>query len=125
MARPTSLRLTQRRQRLGIKIPTGFNFEKSFPGQLEPGYFVAESPANNDPDPKTRSPAGGDESDLIRSPGDVLIDTVARLQIDMEELCLDYMCNQTWGSQTSPRRPRRMTFTSTKVPKFGASGSGV
>ena len=29
------------------------------------------------------------------------------------------MCNQTWGRQTAPRQPRQMTFTSTKVPKFG------
>ena len=48
----------------------------------------------------------------------MLINTVARLQIDMEELRSESMCNQTWVRQTSPRQPRQMTFTSTKVPKF-------
>ena len=43
----------------------------------------------------------------------MLIDTVARLQMDMEELRSESMCNQTRGRQT-----RQMTFTSTKVPKF-------
>ena len=30
------------------------------------------------------------------------------------------MCNQTWGGQISPRRPRQMTFTTTKVPKIAS-----
>ena len=98
----------------GVTSPPG----QLSPGraQFEPGCFVAES-TNNDLDPRTRSPPGGDESDLIRSPA-VFIDMVTRLQIDTEELRSDSMCNQTWGSQTSPRWPRRMTFMSTKVPKF-------
>ena len=57
-------------------------------------------------------------SDPIRSPSAVLIDTVARLQLDMEEFRSESMCNQMWGRQISPRRPRQMTFTTTKVPKF-------
>ena len=40
----------------------------------------------NDPDHRTGLPAGHDVSDPIRSPGAMLIDTVARLQMDMEEL---------------------------------------
>ena len=56
--------------------------------------------------------------DPIRSPGVMLIDTVARLQMDMEELRSEFMCNQTWGRPNSPPQPRQMTFTSTEVPKF-------
>ena len=92
-------------------MPTGFNFGKT-PGlksphrqlppgraQFEPDFFEAEPPANNDPDHRTRSPVGSVGSDLIRSPGSVLIDTVARLQMDMEELRSESICNQTWGRQ--------------------------
>ena len=68
VARPTYLGLAQRRQRAGIRMPTGFEFGKkrglkSPHGPLLPGraqfdqiFFVAESPANNDPDHWTRSP---------------------------------------------------------------------
>ena len=52
--------------------------------QFEPNFFVTEPPANNDSDNRTRSPARSEGSDLIRSPGAVLIDTC--LQMDMEEL---------------------------------------
>ena len=62
-------------------------------------------------------------SDPIRSPGAVLIDIVARIQLDMEELMSESMCKQTWGGQISPRRPRQMTFMSTKVPKFAGVNS--
>ena len=130
VAKSTYPVLAQRRQRAGIRMPTGFNFEKT-PGlkspyrqlplgraQFEPDFFVAQPPANNDPDHRPRSPAGSDGLDPIRSPGAVLIDTVARLQMDMEQLRSESMCNQTLGRQTSPQQPRQMTFTSTKVPKF-------
>ena len=111
-------------------MPTGFNFVKTLvlkipDGQLppvraqfEPNLFGAELLGNNDPDYRTGLPAGSNGSDPIRSAGAVLINTVARLQMDMEELRSESMCNQTWGRQTSPRQPRQMTFTSTKVPKF-------
>ena len=52
-------------------------------------------------------------SDPIQSHDAVLTDTAARLQLEMEELRSESMCNQTWGR-------RLMTFTSTKVPKFAA-----
>ena len=48
----------------------------------------------------------------------MLIDTVVRLQMDMEELRSGSMCNQTRGRQTSQQQPHQMTFTSTKVLKF-------
>ena len=63
-------------------------------------------------------------SDPIRSPGAVLIDIVARLQLNMDDLMSESMCNQTWGGKISPRRPRQMTFMCTKVPKFAGVTSG-
>ena len=90
VAKSTYPGLAQRRQRAGIRMPTGFNFEKKTPGlkspdrQLPPGraqfeldLFGAELPANNDLDYQTRLPVGGYVSDPIQSPGVVLIDTVA------------------------------------------------
>ena len=71
-----------------------------------------------DPDQEARVPAGNVESELFRSPGAVLVDTVGHLQLDMEELRADSLCHQTWSGPTSPRQPRQTTFTSTKVPKF-------
>ena len=44
------------------------------------------------PDREARVPAGNVESELFRSPGAVLVDIVARLQLDMEELRADSLC---------------------------------
>ena len=57
-------------------------------------------------------------SDPIRFPGAMLVDTVARLQLDMEELKSGSMSHQTLSGQASPGRSRQVTFTSTDVPKF-------
>ena len=117
-------------QRTGIDMPARFQFskasdlrspEESLPlgrKQCEPNPFGAGLPRRFDPEHGARVPAGNVESDLIRSPGAVLVDTVARLQLDIEELRADSLCYQTWGGPTSPRRSRQMTFMSTKVPKF-------
>ena len=71
------LGLAKRRQRAGIRIPTGFKFKKKtglksphgqlppWRAQFEPNCFVVESPANNDPDHWTRSRAGSDGSDPV------------------------------------------------------------
>ena len=53
--------------------------------QFEPDPFGADLPRTIDVDHRTRRPAGNDVSDPIQSPGAVLIDTVARLQLDIEE----------------------------------------
>ena len=63
-------------------------------------------------------PTGNVESELLRSPGAVIVNTIARLQLDMEELLADPLCHQTWGGPTSPRRSRQTTFTSTIVQTF-------
>ena len=47
-----------------------------------------------------------------------LIDTVARLQLDMEEMRAGSIGHQTLGGRTSPGRPRQVAFMSTKVSRF-------
>ena len=66
---PTYLGLAQRRQRAGIRTPTGFEFGKNpglkknvtwtFAAQFEPNCFVTESPANNALDNRTSAGAVG------------------------------------------------------------------
>ena len=129
-ANPTYPGLAQRRQSVGIKIFTRFDFGKasglrSSDGQLpragaqfEPHPFEDDLPRTFDPDHQTRLPVGNDVSDPIRSPDATLIDTVARLQLDMEEMRSASMGNQTLGGRTSPGLLRQVAFTPTKVPKF-------
>ena len=69
--------------------------------QFEPDPLGAGLPRMFDPDQEARVPAGNVESELYRSPGAVLVDTVERLQPDMEELRADSLCHQTWGGPTS------------------------
>ena len=95
-AGPAYSGLAQRRQRAGIDMQARFQFSKAPdlrspegslpPGrkQFEPDPFRAGFPRRFDPDHGARVPAGNVESDLIRYPGAVLVDTVARLQLDME-----------------------------------------
>ena len=46
------------------------------------------------------------------------MDTVARLQLDMEEMRAGSLCHRTLGGRASPVHPRQVAFTSTQVPKF-------
>ena len=62
--------------------------------------------------------AGSDTSDLNPSTEAVFTDTVVGLQMEIEELCSDSMCNQTGDTQTSSQRSRQTTFMSTKESKF-------
>ena len=122
--------LAQGQQRSVIDMPARFQFGKASDlqspedslrlcrKQFEPDPLGAGLPRMFDPDREARKPAGNIESELFRSPGDVLVDTLARLLLDMEELCADSLCHQTWDGPTSPRRSRQTTFTSTKIPKF-------
>ena len=111
-------------------MPARFQFGKSSDSQ-SPEDLLPPAGKQFEPDPlgvgfqrmfisdkETRVPAGQVESELFRSPGAILVDTVAHLQLDMEKLRADSLCHQTWGGQTSPRRSRQTTFTSTRVPKF-------
>ena len=66
----------------------------------------------SDPDVRGRPQAGHGGPEPIWSPDAALIDTVARLQLDLDEMRAEP------GSRDSPSRPRQVTFTSTMVPKF-------
>ena len=50
--------------------------------------------------------------------GPPLMDTVTRLQLDLDEMRAGSGCHRTPGGRASPCHPRQVTFTSTKVPKF-------
>ena len=76
------------------------------------------SPINDTTEVPPGSLACGDSPDLYPSTRAVLTDTVVRLQMEIEELHSDAMCNQTGGTQTPSQRPRQTTFKLTKVPKF-------
>ena len=72
-----------------------------------------------DPDHRGRLQAGrhgGPEP--IWSPVAVLMDMVARLQLDLDEMRAESWRLRTPGGRDSPRHPRQVTFMSTKVPKF-------
>ena len=53
-----------------------------------------------------------------RLPEAELIDTVPRLQLDVEEMKFGPIVHSTLGRPTSPVRSKPVVFTSTKVPKF-------
>ena len=46
------------------------------------------------------------------------MDTVARLQLDLDVMRAGSRCYRTPGGRDLPGHPRQVTFTSTKVPKF-------
>ena len=85
--------LTHRRQRAGMKTPTQLRFGKVLD---RPSPDEQLSPEEKHFEPNlTRLPAGNVVSDPVWSPGAVLIDTVARLQLDMEELQSESLCKPT------------------------------
>ena len=77
--------LAQRRQRAGINMLARFQFGKASDLQSQSRTLLgAVLPQMFDPDHEARVPAGNVESELVRSPGVVLVDTVARLQTKYE-----------------------------------------
>ena len=96
-ARPTIRKPVQRKRRSGSRIPTEFDSETNLGSEPSAGYLPrkgamfgvsccgTESPTNETVEVLVGSPAGGDTSELILSPGVVLTDTVVRLQMEMEE----------------------------------------
>ena len=54
----------------------------------------------------------------IWSPDAALMDIMARLQLDLDEMRAGSRCHRTPGGRDSPSHPRQVTFMSTKVPKF-------
>ena len=65
-----------------------------------------------------RLPAGHGGPESIWSPDAALMDTVAHLQLDVEEMRAGSRCHQTPGGRTSLGHPRQVAFTSTKVPRI-------
>ena len=59
-----------------------------------------------------------DRRDFPWPPDAVLMDTVARLQRDLDDMRTESRYIRTPGVRNSLRQPRQVTFTSTKVPKF-------
>ena len=86
--------------------------------QFEPDSYKDALPRKIDPDHRGRLRAGHDGPEPIWSPDAALMDTVARLQLDMEEIGAGSRCHRTPGGRASPGHPRQVAFTSTKVPKF-------
>ena len=90
-ANPTYPGLAQRRQRAGFKTPSRFNFVKApdcgawMASFRSWGHSLSRTHLGLiwEELTRTRRPAGDDVSDPIRSLGAVLIDTVARLQLDL------------------------------------------
>ena len=70
------------------------------------------------PDRRGRLWAGYGGPEPIWSPNAALMDTVARLQLDGRNEGWIPVSSDT-GGRASPGHPRQVTFTSTKMPKFG------
>ena len=87
------------------------------------GGCGSESPIDNVAEAQAGLSADNDLPEWAHSSGVGLMDTVARLQREMEELCSDSIYNHTWRTPTSPHRSRRTIFTSTKVPRFAGTTS--
>ena len=127
---PTYPEFTQRRRNAGIKTPTQVELERDLglpgpggqlPGgeaQFEPDPYEDALQRKIDPDRMGRLRAGHGGPEPIRSPDAALMDMVARLQLDMDEIIAGSRCHQTPGGRASPGHPRQVTLTSTKVPKF-------
>ena len=97
-AKPTYPGLAQRRQSAGLKTPTRFDFGQAsglqspdgqllrMGAQFELDPFEDDLPRKFDLDHRTRLPVRNGVLDPLCSPKAALIDTVARLQLDMEEI---------------------------------------
>ena len=59
-----------------------------------------------------------DSSDPIRTPENVLMDTVVRLQMEVEAMKCGTPGHRTLDRPTSPVRTKPVVFMSTRVPKF-------
>ena len=131
MSRPAYRQLTQRRLNAGIHqvklTPDRFAFgllttallspEKQLPGlgtESEFYRFGDGLPKMIRLGFRSRLQGRSDSSDPIRTPENVLMDPVARLQLEVEAMKCGPPGHQTLDRPTSPVR----TTTSTRVPKF-------
>ena len=122
--------LTQRRWNAGVKTPTQIDLERDrdFLGscgqlpregtQFDPDPYADVRVRNIDLDHRGRPQAGHGGPEPIWSPDAALMDTVARLQLDLDEMRAESRRRRSPGGRDSLSQPRQLTFTSTKVPKF-------
>ena len=73
-------------------------------------------------DVQTRD-VGSDRRNDACSPGNVLVDTVARMQQDLADIRTENRLLRTPGVPPVVRTPRQVAFTTTKVPRFGGTTS--
>ena len=72
---------------------------------------------------QNKLPGVSDDSDLTRGPEALLMDTMARLQLEVDAIKSRMPGHQTLGRLTSPVRSKPVMFTSTKVPRFAEVNS--
>ena len=66
---------------------------------------------------------GPDRQKDVGSPVDMLVDTVARMQLDLADLRAENRMLRTPGVPQVVRAPRQAAFTTTKVPRFDGTTS--
>ena len=66
---------------------------------------------------------GPDRQKDVGSPVDMLVDTVARMQLDLADLRSENRMLRTPGVPQVVRAPRQAAFTMTKVPRFDGTPS--
>ena len=86
--------------------------------QFEPDPYADVWVRKIAPDHRGRPQDGHGGPEPIWSPDAALMDTVACLQLDLDEMRAESWRLRTPGGRDSPSQPRQVTFTSTKVPKF-------
>ena len=68
-------------------------------------------------------PRDGVRQKDVGSPVDMLVDTVARMQLDLADLRSENRMLKTPGVPQVVRAPRQAAFTTTKVPRFDGTTS--
>ena len=128
--RPPTLHLTRRKRRAGGLITTDFNLDADLASEgtqrgtpRKRALLGRTCGDNGSPTVDlTEAQAGRSADDVspewAHSPGVGLMDTVARLQREVEELRSDPLFNCTGVAPSSPQRSHLTVFTSTKVPRF-------
>ena len=113
-----------------LESPTRVDLERNrdFPGpggqllgdgtQFDSNPYADVRARHIDPDRWDQPHANRGGQNLTWSPNAALMDTVARLQRDLDEMRAESRYLRTPGGRDSLRPSRQVTFTSTKVPKF-------
>ena len=72
-----------------------------------------------------RRDGGPDRQKDAGSPVDMLVDTVARMQLNLADLCAENRMLRTPGVPQVVRAPRQVAFTMTTVPRFDGTTRGT